>query len=351
MGSAGARLSMDCLTEERHPDSRGQATGSAAARPPVQQVDDWLGEISDDDWNESAGERPAGRPRGDQDALEVPYGDDSSSPWADDRSRPSSSTDAGAARSVALRRRRLAAVLVVASALVIVTGIAVVILRGGDSAPTTSAAEPLTPSPEQTEADTSPTPTTPTPAETPETPAATGASAPPTTPTATDVAFTLPAGTKLRRGDEADPAVVTALQQALQAAGYDPGPIDGTYGRKTVQAVTAFQQATGLTADGVVGTATAAALKNVRRGAQETSSFALPAGTKLRRGEEADPAVVTALQQALQAAGYDPGPIDGTYGRKTVQAVTAFQQATGLTADGVVGTATASALNDAASTG
>ncbi len=342
---------MDRLTEERHPDSGAEATDPAAARPPVLQIDDWLGEISDDDWNESAGERAVGRPRGDRDDHAEPHGDDSYSAWADDRSRPSRSTDARDARDVALRRRRLAAVLVVATTIVVVTGIAVVTLRGGDAAPTATVAESVTQSPEPAATDASATPTTPAPTDTSETPAATSPSAQPTTPTVTDVAITLPAGAKLRRGEVADPAVVTALQQALQAAGYDPGPIDGTYGLRTVQAVTAFQQATGLTADGVVGAATAAALNEARRAGQEASSFALPAGTKLRRGEVADPAVVTALQQALQAAGYDPGPIDGTYGLKTVQAVTAFQQATGLTADGVVGAATAAALNNATPTG
>ncbi len=43
------------------------------------------------------------------------------------------------------------------------------------------------------------------------------------------------------------------------------------------------------------------------------------------------------IQLALKAAGYDPGPIDGVRGRKTILAIKQFQAANGLTADGLVG--------------
>jgi peptidoglycan hydrolase-like protein with peptidoglycan-binding domain len=45
------------------------------------------------------------------------------------------------------------------------------------------------------------------------------------------------------------------------ALGYDPGKIDGDYGTSTTNAVIAFQKASGLTADGVVGPQTRAALR------------------------------------------------------------------------------------------
>lgn len=51
-----------------------------------------------------------------------------------------------------------------------------------------------------------------------------------------------------------------------------------------------------------------------------------------------------AIQQKLAAAGFDPGPIDGKWGQKTLQAVVAFQLAKGLTADGIVGPMTRKAL-------
>ncbi len=57
---------------------------------------------------------------------------------------------------------------------------------------------------------------------------------------------------------------------------------------------------------------------------------------------------VTALQQALQAAGFSPGAIDGSFGPGTEAAVLAFQRSEGIAADGVVGPNTASALGLAA---
>ena len=83
----------------------------------------------------------------------------------------------------------------------------------------------------------------------------------------------------------------------------------------------------------------------------EATGFTLPEGTKLQRDAEGDPALIRELQQALTAAGYDPGPADGTYGEQTEAAVVAFQQANGLSVDGRVGPETAAALNSALATG
>lgn len=53
---------------------------------------------------------------------------------------------------------------------------------------------------------------------------------------------------------------VTRVQQALAAKGFDPGVIDGIWGKRTEAAVRAFQTARGLQADGIVGPLTKAAL-------------------------------------------------------------------------------------------
>ncbi|MDK2784743.1 MAG: spore germination protein [Bacillota bacterium] len=55
---------------------------------------------------------------------------------------------------------------------------------------------------------------------------------------------------------------VAELQATLARLGYDPGPIDGDFGRLTEQAVRLFQAHHGLVVDGVVGPATYAALRS-----------------------------------------------------------------------------------------
>jgi hypothetical protein len=49
----------------------------------------------------------------------------------------------------------------------------------------------------------------------------------------------------------ASPGLVTRLQQALRGAGYDPGPIDGQVGSKTLEAVEDFQRTKGLARGGI----------------------------------------------------------------------------------------------------
>jgi peptidoglycan hydrolase-like protein with peptidoglycan-binding domain len=57
-----------------------------------------------------------------------------------------------------------------------------------------------------------------------------------------------------------DKAIVTRIQEALAAKGFDPGLIDGDFGLNTQNAVLAFQEAEGMVVDGAVGPETAAAL-------------------------------------------------------------------------------------------
>jgi hypothetical protein len=57
-------------------------------------------------------------------------------------------------------------------------------------------------------------------------------------------------------------AKVKQLQQLLRDKGFNPGPIDGSFGSGTEIGVKAFQKSVGLTADGIVGNTTWTALTN-----------------------------------------------------------------------------------------
>ena len=220
-------------------------------------VDDWLGDVSDDDWSENAAAR-ADRRRGTPayEELPAPGGDPVRDPTAG-RAPPPRPVSAAEAHRAVIERRRLVAGLVVVAILAVAAVAGVLLLRGGEQA---AQETPVT----------EPTVTTPVPGETspPETATTPSTTTPTTTTPSTPEAssFTLPEGTKIRRGEEADPAVVSELQRALTSAGFDPGPADGTYGEQTEAAVVAFQQANDLSADGVVGPETAAALNSALAG-------------------------------------------------------------------------------------
>lgn len=55
---------------------------------------------------------------------------------------------------------------------------------------------------------------------------------------------------------------------------------------------------------------------------------------------------VRQIQIALKNAGYDPGRIDGKMGKKTREAIKAFQKAKGLAVDGKMGNLTWNLLRD-----
>jgi hypothetical protein len=81
-----------------------------------------------------------------------------------------------------------------------------------------------------------------------------------TTPTTTSTSSVPPAPTApLKPGDTG--AAVKVLQRALAHLGYSVGAIDGQYGPSTEQALASFQRANGLTADGVLGPKTRAAIR------------------------------------------------------------------------------------------
>ncbi|MEV1286519.1 penicillin-insensitive murein endopeptidase [Micromonospora sp. NPDC049679] len=113
---------------------------------------------------------------------------------------------------------------------------------------------------------------------------------------------------------------VVALQYLLQQSGHNV-TADGVFGSGTDAAVKSFQSAKGLTDDGIVGPNTWAALAvTVRQGSQGSA--------------------VKALQAQLNAKRRLSLAVDGNFGGGTHAAVVAFQQHAGITADGVVGATT-----------
>jgi peptidoglycan hydrolase-like protein with peptidoglycan-binding domain len=126
----------------------------------------------------------------------------------------------------------------------------------------------------------------------------------------------------LQKGSN-DPAV-RDLQEALKALGYNPGPIDGIFGATTESAVKAFQQARGITVDGIVGKVT---WINIDEADQSEPVLQLSStGLPVRRA-----------QKRMSLVGYDVGGVDGRYGTRTEAAVKKLQQQRGLAVDGVVG--------------
>lgn len=149
----------------------------------------------------------------------------------------------------------------------------------------------------------------------------------------------LAASTTLKLGSRG--TAVLQLQQALIALGYDTKGADGKFGKGTEQAVKAYQQANGLTADGKAGVKTLAQLYAVNSGVSSGTSSGNYTATNPNTLQSGDSgSKVTQLQNALKLLGFYTGGVDGKFGSGTRAAVIQFQRANGLTADGLAGTKT-----------
>jgi N-acetylmuramoyl-L-alanine amidase len=143
----------------------------------------------------------------------------------------------------------------------------------------------------------------------------------------------------LRRGD-VGPAVdeVRSTLVALELlAPFDGLREDAPFDEVVEHAVRSFQQQRGLTSDGVVGVATARALRDAtyRLGGRPLAYLVSQPMT----GDD-----VFALQERLLELGYDAGRPDGTFGSQTEQALRNFQREFGMLVDGICGAATLRAL-------
>jgi peptidoglycan hydrolase-like protein with peptidoglycan-binding domain len=178
----------------------------------------------------------------------------------------------------------------------------------------------------------------------------------------------------LRRGSS-NPQV-GVLQQNLQQLNYYSGSITGFFGSQTEAALKAFQQANGLTPDGIYGTGTEAALQQALLGegrvTQNQPYDSSPYGSNPYESREFDSNPygsnpyesrefdsnrfsrtlrlgasgpdVRLLQELLREQNVYEGSISGFFGSRTQAAVRQFQLENGLNVDGIAGRRTLAAL-------
>lgn len=134
---------------------------------------------------------------------------------------------------------------------------------------------------------------------------------------------------------------VTQLQLLLNENGFGLN-VDGVFGGDTFTAVKTYQQDHSMSADGIVGPLTKTAIDSTPTSAPGPIVINSPrCPTDLKQGEK--DGCVTQLQQLLNNNGAQLA-VDGTFGGGTLTAVENFQRAHGLSADGIVGPDTKSAL-------
>ncbi len=150
---------------------------------------------------------------------------------------------------------------------------------------------------------------------------------------------------------------VRSLQQNLKALGYYDGSVTGNYGNLTKEAVYSFQRSNGLSADGVAGAKTLAAIQTklsnsgsssstttvTTSSSSTTVSSSLGTASVLTEGSKGTE--VKKLQQMLAALGFFSGNQTGNFGAQTKKAVMDFQKSKGLMADGIAGAKTLAAIN------
>ena len=149
---------------------------------------------------------------------------------------------------------------------------------------------------------------------------------------------------------------VEKIQTRLKELGFYNGPIDGDFGEATDQAFRAFQEAAGLTVDGIAGTDRevlysddAPHAKAVEETQPATEEATEPA-TEETVPEEKAPVIIAQngdfseevinIQQKLLDLGYFGIQPTGFYGDLTEEAIKAFQTQNGLEATGILDDAT-----------
>lgn len=113
--------------------------------------------------------------------------------------------------------------------------------------------------------------------------------------------------------------VVYEIQRQLAALGYYNGPRDGRLNARLRSAVAAYQRRRGLAASGV---SSRALLEDLR---YHRAVAAVAADADAAGSTAIDPRIIV-VQKGLAELGYAPGPVDGTLGERTRQALMQFQR-------------------------
>lgn len=139
----------------------------------------------------------------------------------------------------------------------------------------------------------------------------------------------------LKLGDEGEQ--VRLLQEHLTQAKVYSGPITGTFGNLTQEAVKKFQSQNGLEVDGIMGMKSQALLSSKIKGDKNEDRLS----TSGFNAEQ-----IAILQKKLQDLKYYQGKIDGALGPNTVSALKKFQAEQKIPTTGVFDLTTQIALNE-----
>ena len=126
--------------------------------------------------------------------------------------------------------------------------------------------------------------------------------------------------------------LVEQVQRELQAAGFYRGTVDGVAGKRTKQAIEAYQKATDLS---ITGEASPGLIEHIRftREVAEASLFTgtveVDAGAELR-------AKIRRVQTGLAELAYLPGEINGEMSEATRSAIIQFERDRGLAETGEI---------------
>ncbi len=115
------------------------------------------------------------------------------------------------------------------------------------------------------------------------------------------------------------------IQSSLAAQGFDPGPADGVFGRRTRAAIGQWQAARGEEPTGYLN---AEAAKSLLGRATQTQEVTMT-GESIETGLGLTRADRRQIQSSLAVQGFDPGPADGVFGRRTRAAIGQWQAAHG----------------------